>query len=59
MANTPATFKQHDLQRAIKAALNCGADLRVRVTKAGEIVVERAPDAKPEPALDATADFRL
>jgi hypothetical protein len=61
MTNTPATFRQADLQRAIRAALKESHDLRVRITRAGEIIVERAPesDSLLTPALDDTAAFRL
>jgi hypothetical protein len=59
VTNAPATFRQSDLQRALRAARKVSPELRVRITRAGEIVVERGEGEKPEPALDASGDFRL
>ena len=39
MSRTPARFTQADLARAARVAVETG--LRVRVTKAGDIVLER------------------
>jgi len=57
--NTPATFKQSDLRRAIRAARKESPDLRVRVTKTGDIIIEPAqgPDPTPQAGLDASAEI--
>jgi hypothetical protein len=59
VTNTPATFKQVDLDRAMKAAKRAGPDYAVRVTKAGDIVIERVARRVPEPELDESAEIRL
>ncbi len=57
--NTPATFKQADLRRAIRAARKESHALRVRVTKAGDIIIEpaEAPEPMPQAGLDASAEI--
>lgn len=59
MTNTPATFKQADLRRAIRAARKESQDLRVRVTRAGDIIIEPAqPQAQPPgDALDTLPEI--
>lgn len=59
MTNAPATFKQVDLNRAAKTALRMGPDYRVRLTRAGEIIVEKADKTRMETELDASGEIRL
>lgn len=47
MSRTPARFTEADINRAMKVAVKHDG-YRVRVTKAGDIVLERADKEKPE-----------
>jgi hypothetical protein len=56
MPRAPAIFRQHDVTRAIRAAVAAGVDItrvRVEITKAGSIIVTTgaAPSA-PQNDLD-------
>lgn len=60
MSNQPATFKQVDLRRAIKvAALEPG--WRVRVTRTGDIILERSEtgEATPPQPVEASGGIEL
>lgn len=63
MANTPATFKQADLLRAIRTYEKVGLSVRV-VVENGKVIFEPftpsgASDSKPAGGLDARAEFTL
>jgi hypothetical protein len=52
MARTPATFKQADLTRAVKAARACGLAIeRTEITADGRIILVHHKSA-PEPTND-------
>lgn len=60
MSRTPARFTEADISRAMKVAAKYDG-YRVRVTKAGDILIERGenPDATTERPLASRAEFRL
>ena len=48
MARGPLTFKQRDLTAAVKAVAAAGFEIaRVRVSRAGDIIVEIRHDGEP------------
>lgn len=58
MSRTPATFRQIDLARAIRAAESCGKS--VRVLRDGSFqIVEKDADVTPEKPVEARREFRL
>lgn len=64
MTNKPATFKQRDMERALKAMAATGyAWAKVRVTREGDIVIENVPTedvyATPEKPVAARGDIKL
>ena len=53
MARTPATFKQADLVRAVKAALACGLDVvRTEIAADGRIVLVHHTEQKKAPEAE-------
>lgn len=59
MPRTPARFTQADLARAVRAVEQAGEGWRIRVTKEGEIVVEKVLAQAAEPTLDHPARIVL
>ena len=51
MSRTPARFTEADIRRAAKVAVEHG--LRVRVNKAGDILLEREAAPKESPQVDS------
>ena len=47
MSRTPATIKQADVARAIRAAQQCGAG-QIRITRDGEILIDPTPQKPRE-----------
>jgi hypothetical protein len=53
MSRTPATFKQADIVRAVKAARACGLDVvRTEIGPDGRIVIVHQPEKAPGPASE-------
>jgi len=51
MTRAPATFRQSDITKAIRAARKAGVEnVRVEITKDGKLVIITAPE--PEPASE-------
>jgi hypothetical protein len=49
MTRAPATFRQQDVTRAIRAAIAAGVDIaRIEVAKDGTIVIVTAADTEPK-----------
>jgi hypothetical protein len=49
MTRAPATFRQQDVTRAIRAAIAAGVDIaRIEVAKNGTIVIVTAIDREPK-----------
>lgn len=61
MTNTPATFKQADLERAIRAAKKVGMKVRVLVTKDGAMLIEDhgTVEVTPEKPVAARGNIKL
>jgi hypothetical protein len=60
MSRAPATFKQADLVRAVKAALAAGLVVeRTEITRDGRIVLVHKADAAVEPADAALEAWKV
>jgi hypothetical protein len=63
MSRTAAKVTQADIARVLRAIAAAKAQMRVRVTADGEIIIEPCPqqsvDDSPKPPLAATREFRL
>lgn len=60
MSRRPAAITQADVARAIRAAMQAGADrVEVRVGERATIVIRLAPSTGPEDALEESKDIVL
>ena len=61
MTGRPSTFKQRDLERALRAAKKVGVKARVLITKDGNMLIEDAGAGEPTPEKPVAAreDIRL
>jgi hypothetical protein len=52
LTRAPATFRQSDITKAIRAARKAGVEnVRVEITKDGKLVIITAPEPEPAPEV--------
>jgi hypothetical protein len=52
MTRAPATFRQSDITKAIRAARKAGVEnVRVEITKDGKLVIITTPEPEPAPEV--------